>query len=49
MTYVTNAMSEQKKAGSALAGACEVCALPNLGPAESDTGIWAMLFSSHYL
>ena len=33
-TYVTNATSEQIQAGTALARACELCVLTNLGPAE---------------
>ena len=49
MTYVTNATSEQTKAGTALA--CELCILPNLGPAESVVRIlykpWASGFTLH--
>ena len=35
VTYVTNATSEQIKVSTALARACEVCILPNLGPSEA--------------
>ena len=37
VTCVANATSEQLKAGTAFARACEVCVLPNLGPGDYGT------------
>jgi len=36
VTYFTIAKSEEIKADTALACACEICVSPNLGPAESE-------------